>query len=124
MPVIEATGVDAVFNGHDHNYQRTMPLRDGQIVDPESGVVYVVTGAGGGQLYEVHEPPPGWIAAQDSQHFSFTQVTIDGDDLTLRQIAMDGSVLDEYVMWKSAEVDAEGPTSPATAPAGADAPEP
>jgi predicted phosphodiesterase len=116
VPVIEAVGVDVVFNGHDHNYQRTMPLREGQIVDPESGVVYVVTGAGGAQLYEVREPSPDWIAAQNSQHFSFTQVTVDGDDLTLRQIAMDGSVLDEHLLWKSVEADEEPPTASAPAP--------
>lgn len=126
VPVIEEVGVDVVFHGHDHNYQRTMPLRAGQIVAPEEGVVYVVTGAGGAQLYDVREPPPDWIAAQNGQHFSFTQVTIDGDDLTLRQIALDGSLLDEYPMWKSGEPGEETPTAfaPDMTPTSAAAPEP
>ena len=126
VPVIEATGVDIVFNGHDHNYQRTKPLREGQIVAPAAGVVYVVTGAGGAERYEVREPHPDWLAASDYQHFSFTQVTIDGADLTLRQIAMDGNVLDEYRMRKAAPGDKGAPptSAPATAPAGSDPREP
>jgi acid phosphatase type 7 len=126
VPVIEAVGVDVVFSGHDHNYQRTLPRREEQSVAPGEGVVYVVTGAGGAQLYEVREPPPDWIAAQDGQRFSFTQVTIDGDDLTLRQIALDGSLLDEYPMWKSVEVDELRPTTfaPAAVATSASAPAP
>lgn len=56
VPVFEEVGVDVVFNGHDHNYQRSHPLRGGQIVAPGEGVVYVVTGAGSAQLYDTRPP--------------------------------------------------------------------
>ncbi|MBI4602723.1 MAG: metallophosphoesterase family protein [Planctomycetes bacterium] len=51
--------VDLVLSGHDHNYQRSHPVR-GDVVrdawqDPElaspAGTIYVVTGGGGGILY-------------------------------------------------------------------------
>jgi 3',5'-cyclic AMP phosphodiesterase CpdA len=102
VPVFEATGVDVVFNGHDHTYQRTYPLRGGQIVAPEEGVLYIVTGAGGANLYHIRQPRPAFIAACDDQHYSFSQVTIADDTLHLRQIALGGSVLDEYV-WQRPE---------------------
>ena len=108
VPAIEAAGVDIVFNGHDHNYQRTYPLRGGEIVSPEeaasgaSGVIYIVTGAGGAQLYELQPPAkrPAYFAFGDGQQHSFTHVTIDGDKLTLRQIAQGGNVIDEVQLAK------------------------
>jgi 3',5'-cyclic AMP phosphodiesterase CpdA len=111
VPALEAAGVDVVFSGHDHDYQRTYPLRDGRVVATGQGVVYVVTGAGGAQLYPVRQPLPAFLAAFDDQHFSFTQIAIDGDELHLRQIALGGQVLDE-TSWRK-EV-AEPATSPAT----------
>ncbi len=102
VPVLEATGVDLVFNGHDHNYQRTWPLRGGQVVEPGQGVVYVITGAGGATLYEARPPRPAYVAALDDQHWSFTHVSIDEGELRLRQIALDGSVLDEWRLSKAA----------------------
>lgn len=102
VPVLEAAGVDMVFNGHDHNYQRTLPLRGGQVVEPGQGIVYVVTGAGGATLYEARTPRPAYVAALDDQQWSFTHVRIDEAELRLRQIALDGSVLDEWRLVKDA----------------------
>ncbi len=41
--VISENGVQLVFSGHDHKYERTVPIR---------GVTYVVTGGAGAILYE------------------------------------------------------------------------
>lgn len=57
--IIDHYEVDLVLSGHDHNYQRTHPLRndvprdawqDPGFVRPE-GTVYLVSGGGGGILY-------------------------------------------------------------------------
>ncbi|MGD8454157.1 MAG: metallophosphoesterase [Phycisphaerae bacterium] len=112
VPVFEEAGVDVVFSGHDHMYERTYPLRGGQVV--ERGVVYVVSGAGGAGLYEALPPDkrPAYIAALNNDRYSFTQVRIDGDTLRLRQVDVDGHVLDEWELGKTI------PTSaPASAPA-------
>ena len=80
-PIFERYGVDIVFHGHEHNYQRTRPFHftpsgpgaaarlnssdrlvpgsftidtdfDGQKVTHAQGVIYLTTGAGGKQLYD------------------------------------------------------------------------
>jgi len=75
-PLFESCGVDIVFAGHVHNYQRSVPLRftpaspkrlpggyvngefkldtafDGAGNTKANGVIHVVTGGGGGTLYK------------------------------------------------------------------------
>lgn len=101
VPAIEQAGVDIVFSGHDHNYQRFAPLRGG--VGADDGVVYIVTGAGGAKLYDLKprdQWPPSLVFA-DSQRHGFTQVTIDGETLTLRQYAIGTpKPIDEFTLTK------------------------
>lgn len=108
VPVIDETGVDVVFNGHDHNYQRIGPLRGGVLVEPPAGTWYVITGAGGATLYAAKHPEREYVRALDDDTHSFTHVQVDGDALTLRQIALTGEVLDSC-SWT--QTGAEPPTS-------------
>ena len=58
-PLAERYGVDVVISGHDHNYQRSFPLLDGEVVDAwqeplyqsPAGPVYIVSGGGGATPY-------------------------------------------------------------------------
>lgn len=100
VPVFDEVGVDIVFNGHDHNYQRTKPLLGGEIVGPAEGVVYVITGAGGARLYEARGETPEYVAAREHDIHSFTHVSIEGEELTLRQVIADGTILDEFTLAK------------------------
>jgi acid phosphatase type 7 len=97
-PVFDEERVDVVFNGHDHMYQRTLPLRAGQVVAPGQGVVYIVTAAGGAELYEPKpaDQRPPYITFLDHLHHSFTAVKLDGQELELRQIGTAGETLDEW----------------------------
>lgn len=110
VPVFEEVNVDIVFAGHDHSYQRLKPLHGGQVVEPDAGVQYIITGAGGARLYE-QTGNPQQIARMDFQHHSFTHVTIDNNTLLLRQISEMGDVLDSYEMNKTPQ------TAPASKPA-------
>jgi len=88
--VFQSGGVDVVFSGHVHNYQRTFPLRftpekgndgrpvrdqnkvpgrwtldkvfDGHTNTRPQGVIYLITGAGGNRLYnpEQQDAPASW----------------------------------------------------------------
>jgi hypothetical protein len=128
--VFEAGGVDIVFSGHVHNYQRTFPLRfqakvnapdqwgrvdgdwrldrnyDGRFHTKPDGVIYVITGAGGAMLYnpEQQNDPASWQAFTNkfvSQVNSFTVVDGVGDRLSIRQVSKDGQELDRFVVTKN-----------------------
>jgi hypothetical protein len=127
--VFEAGGVDIVFYGHAHNYQRTFPLRfqakvnapdplggvdgdwrlyknyDGKFHTKPDGVIYVITGAGGGRLFnpEQQNDPANWQAFTNklvSQVNSFTVVDGVDDRLSIRQVSKDGQELDRFVVTK------------------------
>ncbi|MCK5357701.1 MAG: metallophosphoesterase, partial [Elusimicrobiales bacterium] len=49
-PLFLKYNVDLVFQGHDHNYERTYPVKNGE-VDEDEGIVYVTLGGGGAPLY-------------------------------------------------------------------------
>ena len=112
VPLLETTGVDVVFSGHDHTYQRTHPLHGGQVAAAGEGVVYVVTGAGGASLYEPRNPSPDYLACFESTVFSFTQISVDGTELTGRQISSTGQTLDQWILRKTTAT-----TAPSTSPA-------
>lgn len=96
-PLFEAGGVDAVFSGHVHDYQRSKPLRfepehlfpanesgpirgtfqfddrfDGRTHTVPDGIVYVVTGAGGAGLYARPSSPAEAITLDPDAPKSFT----------------------------------------------------
>ena len=49
-PLLEKYGVDMVFQGHDHDYERTKPLKGG-VADDQEGIIYITLGGGGSPLY-------------------------------------------------------------------------
>jgi predicted phosphodiesterase len=60
-------GVDIVFNGHDHLYAVSKPIRR---------IRFVVTGGGGAGLYSCHD---AWFKAvcRESHHFSYVTVGLE-----------------------------------------------
>jgi hypothetical protein len=52
VPLYDRHRVDLVLNGHDHDYERTHPMYNGQPTAPGDGTVYVVSGGAGAALYD------------------------------------------------------------------------
>ncbi len=103
VPVFDAAGVDLVFCGHNHFYERTRPMRGGAAVDGGPGVVYVTTGGGGGKLYQaapVESRPPYIAAAFDRLH-SYTVVEVAGPTLELKQLDLNGAVVDRFSLTRA-----------------------
>jgi len=96
VPVVEKYHCSLVFSGHQHLYERSWPIRDGKIVGQGEGTVYIVTGAGGCNLYQARSPQSPFIAACRDDQNSFTAVDVTSERLALRQIGADGHILDEY----------------------------
>ena len=92
-PTLDAYGVDVVFSGHNHNYERSIPVRNGE-ADPD-GTVFVVTGGGGKRLYDTGT---GWFTAYTESVHHFVRVTIDGPRLSMEARASDGRVIDAVTL--------------------------
>lgn len=96
VPIFEAHGVDLVLSGHCHNYERTYPLRNGELSTlQEGGVVYVVTGGGGNPLYPV---PGDWFTAARAAAYHFVEVQVFSCALLLTTIDIDGAVIDRALL--------------------------
>lgn len=99
--VVDETGVDVIFTGHNHLYERTAPIKGDKVVGEGEGPVYITTGAGGATLYPEDLPAPDYIRFFKDGIFSFTVVDLTTDKLSLRQIDENEKVIDEYVIDKS-----------------------
>ena len=89
-PLLERYGVDLVLNGHEHDYERTVPIRE-STTPTDRAVPYIVTGGGGAPLY-----PAGtssWTAFSASVN-EYLKVTVDACRLTTTAIGLDGTPLD------------------------------
>ena len=105
-PVLEAYEVDVVFNGHDHTYERSFPIYDGQVIDDHpneyhnpAGTIYVVTGGGGKSLYEIGSDY--WTAYTESiyQHVKVDILQKD-KTLYLQSVSSNGDLIDECWIYK------------------------
>ena len=96
-PIFEKYGVDIVFNGHDHNYERSRPIISAQGKRP---VTYVVNGNGGTPLRYVGERE--WTLIS-KRVFGYTVVEVHGQRLELRGKTIDGDVIDTLEIDKSDE---------------------
>jgi len=97
LPMLEAGGVDLVLSGHDHHYERTLPILDGCVAMDDDAITYVVAGAGGASL-RGDVTPQWWHAASlDSKH-SFVRFTIQGCVAYGEAIDADGELVDEFTI--------------------------
>lgn len=115
-PLLAQNGVNIVFNGHAHDYERNMP-------STPNTVMSYVTGGGGGIINPVGGGPgctPAWdayaigwaysasnnagagskcgsalVPTSDSQVFNFLRVTVQGIKVTVTPINATGQAFDE-----------------------------
>jgi hypothetical protein len=92
VPLFEQYGVDMVFFGHLHTYQRTLPIRAQKTVE-RNGVVYVQAGGAGGNL-EDFAPSRAWFSAKTYRGHHYSTITINQQSLYFRTISTEGQLLD------------------------------
>jgi 3',5'-cyclic AMP phosphodiesterase CpdA len=93
VPILERHGVEIVFNGHHHSYQRSQFILKGQFVTPETGTVYITTG-GGGAILRAFELAPVTAFGESTHHYM--RVSVEGAKLTARAIRSDGREIDTF----------------------------
>jgi acid phosphatase type 7 len=87
-PLFVKYGVDLVLSGHDHVYERTVPIR---------GVTYVVSGGGGRRLYPAGNSD--LTASSVSTHHAVL-VRVSGRDLLLEAVEVGGKVVDRLELYQ------------------------
>ena len=92
--LFESFGVDVTFWGHDHIYERTHRLQQGQIVS-RGGVIYIVTGGAGAPLYTAGS---SWFTAVSKKAYHFTEVNVSGDQLKIEAREISGAVFDSLTL--------------------------
>ncbi|MDR4512833.1 MAG: metallophosphoesterase [Nitrososphaeraceae archaeon] len=95
-PLFDKYGVDLVFSGDNHNYQRTFPLKynsagtdssnpkisnkDSNNYRSDSGVIYMITGTAGRSHYSIKQQAP-FVAKQDDKNFGVLNIDINDKNL-------------------------------------------
>jgi hypothetical protein len=96
VPVEEAGGVHLDLAGHNHNYERSIPLAAGVEATPETGITYVVTAGAGAPLYDNNQDNFYTFLYDEIQHY--VVVEVDGDTLTLTAYDLAGNVIDTFTL--------------------------
>jgi hypothetical protein len=81
-PLFERYGVQLVLSGHDHDYQRSVPI---------GGVTYVVTGGASGTRRTGEDD----FTAESFSWHHFTEVAVFADRIVVRAVNQDLRVADE-----------------------------
>lgn len=97
-PLFDRYRVDLVLSGHDHDYQRSKPIRAGQIASTGEGTVYVVTGGGGGLMSLHGVVEDAWFTDRAEKLFHYVKITIDDEELRLEAIDSQGRAFDAYAI--------------------------
>ena len=91
-PMLVKHGVDVVFSGHDHIYER---------IKPQKGIAYFVAGSGG-ELRRGDAHPSAMTAAYYDQDNAFMLVEVAGDELFFQAVARTGTTVDSGVIHRQA----------------------
>lgn len=82
-PLFERYGVQLFINGHEHHYERSVPIR---------GTTYLIVGGGGAALRPVQPRP---TSARALSRFSFAELEASSDSLTIRGWDSEGQLIDQ-----------------------------
>ena len=90
--VLYGQGVDVVLNGHEHNYERFVPLSPSGDRGPSTGIREFVVGTGGADGY-----PFGDVLGRraDADVFGVLRMTLNNDGYTWAFVRANGTVSDQ-----------------------------
>jgi hypothetical protein len=95
-PLFDQYGVDIVFGGHDHGYQRSKPIYGGQVSD--EGPIYIVSAGAGARLYDLDIPNNANWLANASASYNYSVVEADQSQLTVTTKNERGEVIDQVTL--------------------------
>jgi predicted phosphodiesterase len=105
-PLFVKYGVNVVFSGHDHVYER---------IKPQKGIYYFVSGSAG-QLRKGNMAPTDETAASFDQDLSFVAVEVAGSDMFFQTISRTGRTVDAGVIHRQSKPGATTPEADRASP--------
>jgi hypothetical protein len=103
-------GVEVIFNGHTHNYQRTIPINrnistnsgvSGYGHCPLNGRCQIVAGAAGAPGSGVGT---GWFISTSVDTLNYVNVTIAGDTLAFKTYDRNNIIIDSFNIFKTLDL--------------------
>jgi 3',5'-cyclic AMP phosphodiesterase CpdA len=95
VPLFDEYRVPLSLSGHDHDYQRSRPIRGNTLQQEGQGTVYLVSGGGGGR-WTFRNTGTDWFTAESAQIHEYVRIYIEGYDLRLEAVDSAGNVFDTY----------------------------
>lgn len=90
----EGTGVDLVLNGHNHIYERSVPIKEGKAVELGEGTQYLVSGGGGAPLYE--QVDQDWFNVESNPIVHYIVAEFDSTGVSMTVKDLQGNTIDDW----------------------------
>ncbi|MHB1309860.1 MAG: metallophosphoesterase, partial [Limisphaerales bacterium] len=101
VPVYEKHGVDLVFAGHIHSYERTWPILN-LTINQKNGVRYLVSGGGGGGL-EQAAPQRAWFSLHVARGHHYCFASVFERTMQFKAYDLEGRLFDTFELTKAAD---------------------
>jgi hypothetical protein len=95
-PKYDEYGVQIVLSGHNHIYERSIPIFAEQPAPEGEGTTYLVTGGGGASLYRDTEPDWFGLVANPVEHYVILDLGPTEGVAVVRDLA--GNVIDQFIV--------------------------
>jgi 3',5'-cyclic AMP phosphodiesterase CpdA len=108
VPVCEAFGVDLVLCGHNHWYERTLPIKNCKAAD--EGITYITSGGGGATLYpaavelqdKLKDKDGNILSAANTGEHHFCVISVSDNAITIKAIKYQThEILDSFEIQKN-----------------------
>jgi hypothetical protein len=96
VPILEQYEIDLMVCGHDHDYERSAPIKNYSTNPSFPGIPYVVTGGGGATLYTTQTPRSTTQCWESSFHY--TKLTFTNDAIRGAVTRSDGTNLESFTI--------------------------
>ncbi len=93
--IMYAQNVDLILAGHDHHYERFLPMTPSGVVDTVRGMESMVVGTGGGNLRGVSNPPVRNSAVTIKGYFGVIKLNLGASEYRHAFLDASGRVWDE-----------------------------
>ena len=104
---IEQGRLDILFEGHEHSFARTFPIKNDEMFDrPSEGTVHYIAGNAGGNIFRSNAQK-SWHSCfwpQEVTEGLYAIVEVDGDRVDITAYLSDGRTVDEFSIDKKLDV--------------------